>query len=65
MLDDLSGVCRVKESSMEEYVIHIRDLRETLGYAWRNNRRVEALNVSEGLLYLISFLTISADDRDD
>ncbi|GMR36366.1 hypothetical protein PMAYCL1PPCAC_06561 [Pristionchus mayeri] len=45
LLEDVSGLKKMSASNEEEYVNEMGHLRETLLYAWKNNKRIESLKL--------------------
>ncbi|VDM63130.1 unnamed protein product [Angiostrongylus costaricensis] len=45
ILEDMSGLRRLSETSQNEFVSHVNKLRELLITAWQDNKRIEAVRV--------------------
>lgn len=45
LLEDVSGLKKMNVSNEEEYMNEMGQMRDTLMYAWKNNKRIESLKV--------------------
>ncbi|KAE9421298.1 hypothetical protein Angca_006511, partial [Angiostrongylus cantonensis] len=54
ILEDMSGLRRLSETSQNEFVSHVNKLRELLITAWQDNKRIEAVRLVTELARLLS-----------
>ncbi|GMS84142.1 hypothetical protein PENTCL1PPCAC_6317 [Pristionchus entomophagus] len=56
LLEDVSGLKKMNVSNEEEYVNEMGLMRETLLYAWKNNKRIESLKLIVEMVSSLSSL---------
>ncbi|KAF8362022.1 hypothetical protein PRIPAC_88945 [Pristionchus pacificus] len=56
LLEDVSGLKKMNVSNEEEYMNEMGQMRETLMYAWNNNKRIESLKLIVEMVSSLSSL---------